>query len=192
MTKELDGRVAIVTGVGPQHRPRDRACAGRRRRGGRGQCAREPKRGRGAWSREIERAGGKALAVTADVADAEAVQQMVGRRGRSGSAASTFSSTTPRCAREKPLDQHELERMARGHGSRARRRLPLREGVPAAAAQERRRRHRQYRRADRRIPAPGTAPTWSTAKAGLVGFTRALAHDLAGDKVTVELRGRPA
>ena len=43
----LEGRVALVTGAGGRHRARDRAAAGRRRRGGRGQRPRGRRRGLG-------------------------------------------------------------------------------------------------------------------------------------------------
>ena len=96
MTKQLEGRVAIVTGVGPQYRPRHRA-----RAGGGGAAvvvnARENLKQAEGVVREIGAAGGKALAVTADVADPEAVQKMaaatVKRFGRID-----ISSTTRRCA----------------------------------------------------------------------------------------------
>ena len=75
--KELAGRVALVTGAGRNiGRAIALALADGRRRGG-GQCAPVAGRGRRALRREIEAAGGRALAVLADVTDPAAVARMV-------------------------------------------------------------------------------------------------------------------
>src|SRR4029077_2195262 len=76
MTQELSGRVAIVTGAG---RNIGRAIALALADGGAAVVvnARSNVQEAEAAAGEIERAGGKALAVTADVADAEAVASMV-------------------------------------------------------------------------------------------------------------------
>ena len=52
--------------------------------------------------KEIEGKGGKAMAAIADVTDAPAVEAMAQGGARRNSAASTISSTTPRCVRRRP------------------------------------------------------------------------------------------
>ena len=76
MTKELEGRVAIVTGAG---RNIGRGIAMALADGGAAVVvnARSNLQEAQAVAGEIERSGGKALAVTADVADAKAVGRMV-------------------------------------------------------------------------------------------------------------------
>ena len=76
MTQELSGRVAIVTGAG---RNIGRAIALALAEGGAAVIvnARSNAQEAKAVAGEIERAGGKAFAVTADVADADAVARMV-------------------------------------------------------------------------------------------------------------------
>ncbi|HEY6604645.1 MAG TPA: SDR family NAD(P)-dependent oxidoreductase, partial [Xanthobacteraceae bacterium] len=76
MTQELSGRVAIVTGAG---RNIGRAIALALAEGGAAVVvnARSNLHEAEAAAGEIERTGGKALAVTADVVDADAVRKMV-------------------------------------------------------------------------------------------------------------------
>src|SRR6185312_8280416 len=76
MTKELAGRVAIVTGAG---RNIGRGIALALADGGAAVVVnvRSNLKDAEAVAGEIERAGGKAFGVTADVADAEAVRKMV-------------------------------------------------------------------------------------------------------------------
>ena len=97
MSKELDGRVAIVTGSG---RNIGRAIALALAAAGAAVMvnARENRKEAESVAREIERAGGRALAVVADVADAGGRAEYGRRGGAAASAASTSWSTTRRCA----------------------------------------------------------------------------------------------
>src|SRR5436305_14084094 len=94
MTKELTGKVAIVTGAG---RNIGRAIALTLAAGGASVLvnARNNHTEAEAVVREIEAAGGSALAHIGDVADAKAVQAMADA-ALSQFAASISSSTTPR------------------------------------------------------------------------------------------------
>ena len=181
MTKELDGRVAIVTGSG---RNIGRAIALALAAGGAAVVVngRESRKAAEAVAGEIERAGGRALPVIADVADAEAVQRMaaaaVGQFGRLDILVNNAA-----LRREKQLDQLDYaewrEVMAvvldgafhcvkacLGELRKSQSGAIVNIGGLSAHTGSKHRAH---------VVA---------AKAGLVGFTRALAHDLAGDNVT--------
>lgn len=183
-TNELNGRVAIVTGAG---RNIGRAIALSLAAGGASVIvnARANKAEAESVVREIEAAGGKALAVLADVVDANAVQKMV------TTAADHFGRidilvNNAALRAEKPLDEmiyaewrRVLDVILDGAFHNVKATLPhLKKSGNGAI-----------------INIGGlSAHTGSkhrahvvTAKAGLVGFTRALAHDLAADNVTVNL-----
>jgi 3-oxoacyl-[acyl-carrier protein] reductase len=181
MTKELDGRVAIVTGSG---RNIGRAIALALAADGAAVVvnARENLKQAEGVVREIERAGGKALPFIADVADPEAVRRMaaaaVAQFGRIDILVNNAA-----LRREKPLDQLDYEEWREVMGV-------VLDGafhcVKACLAELRK------SQAGAIVNVGGlSAHTGSkhrahviAAKAGLVGFTRALAHDLAGDNVT--------
>jgi 3-oxoacyl-[acyl-carrier protein] reductase len=180
--KELDGRVAIVTGAG---RNIGRAMALELASGGAAVVvnARANKAEAQAVAEEIEAKGGQALALTGDVADAQAVNQMV------AAAIARFSR----------IDYLVNNAALRGE-------MPISEmtyaewrkvlGVTLDGAFHCVKACLPYIRksgAGAIVNIGGlSAHTGSkdrvhvvTAKSGLVGFTRALAHDLAADNVTV-------
>ncbi len=181
MSKELDGRVAIVTGSG-RNIGRSIALA----LAGAGAAvvvnSRENRKEAESVAREIERTGAKALAVTADVADPKAVTAMA------MAAVSTFGRidilvNNAALRREQPLDQLSFEEWREvmavvldGAFHCVKACLPELRKSEAGAI----------------VNIGGlSAHTGSkhrahvvAAKAGLVGFTRALAHDLAADDVT--------
>ena len=179
---ELAGRTAVVTGAG---RNIGRAIALQLAAAGAAVLvnARANREEAQAVVREIEQKGGRALAHLADVADAEAVQAMmtaaVARFGRVDILVNNAA-----LRREQPLEQMSLGEWREILGV-------ILDGaflcVKAALPQ---------------LRASGvgaivnigglSAHTGAsnrahvvTAKAGLVGFTRALAHELAADHVTV-------
>jgi 3-oxoacyl-[acyl-carrier protein] reductase len=182
MTKELAGRVAIVTGAG---RNIGRGIALALADGGAAVVvnARSNLKEAEGVAAEIERAGGQALAVTADVADAAAVEKMVAAAAkrfgridilvnnaavRAEQAFETMSLTDWRAVTAIILD---------GAFNCARACLPYLKqsgagviinigGLSAHTGAARR-------------------PHVVTAKAGLTGLTRALAHELAPDKIRV-------
>jgi 3-oxoacyl-[acyl-carrier protein] reductase len=182
MTKELSGRVAIVTGAG---RNIGRGIALALADGGAAVVvnARSNLKEAEGVAAEIERAGGQALAVTADVADAAAVEKMVAAAAkrfgridilvnnaavRAEQAFETMSLTDWRAVTAIILD---------GAFNCARACLPYLKqsgagviinigGLSAHTGAARR-------------------PHVVTAKAGLTGLTRALAHELAPDKIRV-------
>jgi 3-oxoacyl-[acyl-carrier protein] reductase len=179
---ELAGRVAVVTGAG---RNIGRAIALKLAAAGAAVLvnARSSRDEAQAVVREIEREGGRALACLADVADAEAVEAMMAAAvERFGRIDILINNAALR--REQPLEQMSFADWREILGV-------ILDGafhcVKAALPQL-------------RASGAGTvvnigglsAHTGAnhrahvvTAKAGLVGFTRALAHDLAADHVTV-------
>ncbi len=179
---ELSGRVAVVTGAG---RNIGRAIALKLVAAGAAVIvnARSNREQAQAVVREIEREGGRALAYLADVADAEAVEAMMAAAvERFGRIDILINNAALR--REQPLEQMSFADWRAILGV-------ILDGafhcVKAALPQL-------------RASGAGTvvnigglsAHTGArhrahvvTAKAGLVGFTRALAHDLAADHITV-------
>ena len=179
---ELSGRVAVVTGAG---RNIGRAIALKLVAAGAAVIvnARSNREQAQAVVREIEREGGRALAYLADVADAEAVEAMMAAAvERFGRIDILINNAALR--REQSLEQMSFADWREILGV-------ILDGafhcVKAALPQL-------------RASGAGTvvnigglsAHTGArhrahvvTAKAGLVGFTRALAHDLAADHVTV-------
>src|SRR5499426_3574190 len=173
MTQELSGRVAIVTGAG---RNIGRAIALALADGGAAVVvnARSNLQEAEAVAREIEREGGKALAVTADVADADAVGTMV------AAAASRFGRIDILVNNAAVRAEQALETMTLADWRAV-------TGVKACL------RHLKQSGAGAIVNIGGLSahtgaarrPHVVTAKAGLVGFTRALAHELAPDKIRV-------
>jgi len=180
-SSELAGKVAIVTGAG---RNIGRAIARQLAQAGAAVVvnARSNQAEADAVVREIEAAGGKAMAVLADVGDAAAVEAMaqtaLKRFGRIDILVNNAS-----LRREKPIDQMsyadwrevmDVTLDAAFHSVHAC--LPAMQksgggtiinigGMSAHIGSK----HRAH---------------VMTAKAGLVGFSRALAHDLAADHIT--------
>ena len=182
MTHELSGRVAIVTGAG---RNIGRAIALALADGGAAVVvnARSNLQEAEAVAGEIERGGGKALAVTADVADADAVERMV------AAAASRFGRidilvNNAAVRAEQPLETMTLADWRAVTGV-------ILDGafncVKACLP------HLKQSGAGVIVNIGGLSahtgaarrPHVVTAKAGLIGFTRALAHELAPDKIRV-------
>ena len=180
--KELDGRVAVVTGSG---RNIGRAIALELAAGGAAVVinARTNRPEADAVAAEIAGAGGRALACLADVADAAAVERMAAAaRARFGRIDILINNAAIR--REKPLAEMTTEDWREvmavvldGAFHCVQACLPALRQSGAGAI----------------VNIGGlSAHTGSkhrahviAAKAGLIGLTRALAHDLAADKVTV-------
>ena len=182
--KELAGRVAVVTGAG---RNIGRAIALQLAAGGAAVVVnvRSNRAEADAVVAEIEKAGGQAITALADVADAQAVNAMaqaaVTRFGRIDYLINNASLRT-----ERSLEQMSFEdwRAVLGctldgafHCVKAC--LPQLKASGAAAIIN-------IGGMSGHAGASNRAHV-GTAKAGLVGFTRALAHDLAADNVTANL-----
>jgi 3-oxoacyl-[acyl-carrier protein] reductase len=182
MTQELAGRVAVVTGAG---RNIGRGIALALGEAGAAVVvnARSNAAEAQAVAREIEAAGGQALAVTADVADPAAVDKMieaaVARFHRIDILVNNAAVRAEQALADMTLAQWRAvtaiildgafncvkaclpQLKASGHGV-----IVNIGGLSAHTGAARR-------------------PHVVTAKAGLVGFTRALAHELAPDKIRV-------
>jgi 3-oxoacyl-[acyl-carrier protein] reductase len=178
--QELAGKVAIVTGAG---RNIGRAIARQLAAAGASVVvnARSNQAEADAVVREIEAAGGKAMAVLADVGDAAAVEAMaqaaLKRFGRIDILVNNAS-----LRREKPIDQMSYAdwREVMGatldsafHGVKAC--LPAMKKNGGTII--------NIGGMSAHIGSKGRAHVM-TAKAALVGFSRALAHDLAADRIT--------
>jgi len=178
--QELAGKVAIVTGAG-----RNIGCAIARQLAAAGASvvvnARSNQAEADAVVREIEAAGGKAMAVLADVGDAAAVEAMAqAALKRFGRIDILVNNAALR--REKPIDQMSYadwrEVMnatldSAFHGVKAC--LPAMKKNGGTII--------NIGGMSAHIGSKGRAHVM-TAKAALVGFSRALAHDLAADRIT--------
>ncbi len=180
--KELAGKVAIITGAG---RNIGRGIALALAEGGAAVVvnARANLKEAEAVAGEIERAGGSGLAITADVADAAAVEEMVAAAAaRFGRVDILVNNAAVRA--EQPLEQMTLADWRAVTGI-------ILDGafncVKACLP------HLKRSGAGAIVNIGGLSahtgaarrPHVVTAKAGLVGFTRALAHELAEDKIRV-------
>ena len=182
MTQELSGRVAIVTGAG---RNIGRAIALALADGGAAVVvnARSNVQEAQGVAGEIERAGGKASAAVADVADADAVARMVEQAAsrfgridilvnnaavRAEQAFETMTLADWRAVTAVILDgAFNCVKACLPHLKRSGAGVIVNIGGLSAHTGAARR------------------PHVVTAKAGLVGFTRALAHELAADNIRV-------
>ena len=180
--KELSGRVALVTGAG---RNIGRGIALALADGGAAVVvnARSNLQEAEAVAGEIERSGGKALAAIADVADAAAVEKMVAAAAaRFGRIDILVNNAAVRA--EQPLETMTLADwravtsiILDGAFNCVRACLPYLKQSGAGAIVN----------IGGLSAHTGAArrPHVVTAKAGLLGFTRALAHELAPDKIRV-------
>jgi 3-oxoacyl-[acyl-carrier protein] reductase len=182
MAQELSGKVAIVTGAG---RNIGRAIALALAEGGAAVVvnARSNRAEADAVVREIETTGGKAIAHIGDVADAKAVQAMAGATVKAFGRIDILVNNAA-LRREKPFAEMDyaawreiLDVTLDGTFHCVKACLPALRKSGAGTI----------------INIGGlSAHTGAanrahvvTAKAGIVGFTRALAHDLAADGITV-------
>jgi 3-oxoacyl-[acyl-carrier protein] reductase len=182
MTKELEGRVAIVTGAG---RNIGRGIALALADGGAAVVvnARSNLKEAQAVAGEIERSGGKALAVTADVADADAVEKMV------AAAAGKFGGIDILVNNAAVRVEQAFEGMTLAQW-RAVTSIILDGAFNCVQACLP---HLKHSGAGVIVNIGGlSAHTGAagrahvvTAKAGIVGFTRALAHELADARIRV-------
>ena len=182
MTQELEGRVAIVTGAG---RNIGRGIALALADGGAAVVvnARSNLKEAQAVAAEIERAGGKALAVTADVADADAVNKMV------AAAAEKFGRIDILVNNAAVRVEQAFEGMTLAQW-RAVTSIILDGAFNCVQACLP---HLKKSGAGVIINIGGLSahtgaarrPHVVAAKAGLIGLTRALAHELASDKIRV-------
>jgi 3-oxoacyl-[acyl-carrier protein] reductase len=182
MTQELEGRVAIVTGAG---RNIGRGIALALADGGAAVVvnARSNLKEAQAVAGEIERVGGKALAVTADVADADAVNKMV------AAAAEKFGRIDILVNNAAVRVEQAFEGMTLAQW-RAVTSIILDGAFNCVQACLP---HLKKSGAGVIINIGGLSahtgaarrPHVVAAKAGLIGLTRALAHELASDKIRV-------
>ena len=182
MTQELAGRVAIVTGAG---RNIGRGIALALADGGAAVVvnARSNLQEAEAVAGEIERAGGKALAVTADVADADAVRTMAaaaaGKFGRIDILVNNAAVRVEQAFEDMTLAQWRAVTsiILDGAFNCVQACLPhlKRSGAGVIV---------NIGGLSAHTGAAGRAHV-VTAKAGIVGFTRALAHELADAKIRV-------
>jgi len=182
MTKELAGKVAIVTGAG---RNIGRAIALALAEGGASVVvnARSNRAEADAVMREIESTGGKAVAHIGDVADAKAVQAMADAAVKQFGRINILVNNAA-LRREKPfaeMDYREwreiLDVTLDGTFHCVKACLPsLRQSGGGTIV--------NIGGLSAHTGAKDRAHV-VTAKAGIIGFTRALAHDLADDGITV-------
>jgi len=181
-TKELTGKVAIVTGAG---RNIGRAIALALADGGASVVvnARSNQAEAEAVAREIEAAGGKALVHIGDIADATAVQAMA-EVAMNGFGRLDILVNNAALRREKPFDEisfaewrEVMDVILDGTFHCVKACLPgLRQSGEGTIVNI----GGLSAHTGARDRAHGV-----TAKAGIIGFTRALAHDLASDGITV-------
>lgn len=181
-TKELIGKVAVVTGAG---RNIGRAIALTLAEGGASVLvnARRNRVEAEAVVREIEAAGGKAIAHIGDVADAKAVQEMADTAVKQFGRIDILVNNAA-LRREKPFAQMDyadwreiLDVTLDGTFHCVKACLPaLRQSGTGTIV--------NIGGLSAHTGAANRAHV-VTAKAGIIGFTRALAHDLADDGITV-------
>ncbi|XIA64228.1 SDR family NAD(P)-dependent oxidoreductase [Bradyrhizobium sp. TZ2] len=182
MTKELAGKVAIVTGAGPNI---GRAIARALAQGGASIVvnARSNRAEADAVAHEIETAGGKALVHIGDVADAAAVQVMADAAVKQFGGIDILVNNAA-LRREKPFAEMDyaawreiLDVTLDGTFHCVKACLPaLRKSGAGTIV--------NIGGLSAHTGAKNRAHV-VTAKAGIVGLTRALAHDLADDGITV-------